>query len=109
VFWITSQIAEVPELQEHLWAMLVNYMDKENEVREAQVVKNASLVQERRVAYIELERERLQRKKIEDERDAAQRGREIAEHEVHVLKENLDIVQRRLEDIDRKLGSLGSV
>jgi len=89
--------------------MLINYMDKENEVREAQVLQNASLVQERRVAYIELERERLERKKVEDERDTAQRSQEIAEREVLVLKANLDTVQGRLEDIERKLGSLGSV
>ena len=84
--------------------MLVNYMDKENEVCEAQIVQNTSLVQERRVAYIKLEREKLEKKKIEDKRDAAQRGREVAEHEVHILKASLDIVQRQLEDIEHKLG-----
>lgn len=84
-------------------------MGKENDVREAQVIQNASLVQERRAAYVELEREKIEKKKVQEERDAAQKGREVAEREVVALRDNLDIVQGRLAEIECKLGSLGSV
>jgi len=96
--WVTHMVQETPVLENAVAQFIVEYMEKENDVRQASLIQNVKNVKERRAVEARFNKEKGAREKAERERDEA-----VARQKA--LTQTVEDLLTRVQDLENRAGS----